>query len=309
MGLGDFFRRLFSVSNDEMFAQDLLPSQGSRDVSSKGKLGVNELARRLGISVEQLQAVPIAYSEFTIPKRSGGKRTILAPRDELKSLQRKILRRLLGRLRCHSAATGFQRGQSIVTNARPHIGAAVLLKMDIKEFFPSTTADRLKKYFKYIGWDKQACKLLLEWTTHKGALPQGAPTSPRLSNLVNFAMDARLAGLAKKFNAAYTRYADDMTFSFATDDRQSIYGAIASTKKIVGQCGYKLHQKRKLRLARKHQRQCVTGLVVNEKLALPRRTRRWLRAVEHRLATGGQASLSPAQLAGWKALQAMIESS
>jgi RNA-directed DNA polymerase len=143
--------------------------------------------------------------------------------------------------------------------------------------------------------------------TNRGYLPQGAPTSPRLSNLVNYGLDARLAGLAARHGAAYTRYADDMTFSFPLDDRTAIRAVIRGTKAILKEHGYALHMKHKLHIRRRHQQQVVTGLVVNDAVRLPRRTRRWLRAVEHRAANGGQATLGPAQLAGWRSLQDMID--
>jgi hypothetical protein len=120
-------------------------------------------------------------------------------------------------------------------------------------------------------------------------------------------MDARLAGLAGRLGARYTRYADDITFSFDIDDRKLIHRAIRITKMIVSDFGYKLHHKKKLTIRRRYERQQVTGLVVNERVALPRKTRRWLRAVRHHLAVGKQASLTSRQLNGWHALQSMIE--
>ena len=110
-----------------------------------GKAGhdIDELARRLGVDGDQLRTVRPQYAEFTIPKRSGGTRRILAPSPELKTLQRQILRRLLDRLRVHSAATGFQKGHSIVTNAVFHAGRAVVVHMDIRDFFAATRAKRV----------------------------------------------------------------------------------------------------------------------------------------------------------------------
>jgi hypothetical protein len=310
MGLGDFFRRLFGE-----------PDTGCN---------VEELARRLRVGAEELRAMQPAYREFSIPKRAGGTRKIAAPDDKLKSVQRRILRRLLARLKRHPAAMGFERGRSIVTNARPHADKAVVVRMDLKDFFPATTAKRVRDYFRKIGWSREASELLVKLCTRDGGLPQGAPTSPALSNLVNYRLDARLAGLAKKFGATYTRYADDLTFSFASgkpiartaisprtgekmtlsapsDAAATIHAVIARTRHIVGKEGYELHMKKKLHIRRRHQRQVVTGLVVNDgPPRLPRATRRWLRAVEHHLASGREATLSEAQLAGWRALEAMI---
>jgi RNA-directed DNA polymerase len=126
---------------------------------------VDELARRLGLSVESLSAATPSYSEFEIPKRSGGVRRIAAPSPDLKELQRRILRRLLSRLRVHLAATGFERGQSFVTNACRHEAKAIVLRFDIKDFFPSITAHRVRKYFRAIGWNRKAARFLVRFVT------------------------------------------------------------------------------------------------------------------------------------------------
>jgi len=286
MALGDLFAKMFG--------------------GDKG-YDLAELTRRLDMSEADLRAVPVSYENFTIAKASGGRRGISAPCPELKSLQRRILRRLLGRLKCHWACTGFERRHSIVTNALPHVGQAIVVRMDIRNFFTATSKKRILAYFRRIGWNREAAKMLATWCAWKGGLPQGAPTSPRLSNLLNAQLDARLAGIARKHGASYTRYADDMTFSFPTDDGSAARGVIASTKNVIAQYGYKLHQGKKLRIRRRHARQLVTGLVVNTRVNLPRSTRRRLRAVEHRLAQGREATLTAEQVAGWRSLQRMVE--
>lgn len=268
--------------------------------------GVEELARRLGCDAVTLQAVKPGYREVPLPKRSGGQRLLCVPDDTLKALQRRIHHRLLRRLRCHAAVTGFQRGESIVTHARRHVGRAVVVRLDLKDFFPSTGAGRVYRYFRNIGWNRPAARLLMKLCTHRGGLPQGAPTSPRLSNLVNYRLDSRLAAMAKKLGAGYSRYADDLTLSFAVDNRKLIRYLIRFVRKVVATEGYTVHGRKKLHIRRRHQQQRVTGLVVNEHVQLPRQTRRWLRAVEHHLRTGRAATLTPAQLAGWQALQQMV---
>jgi RNA-directed DNA polymerase len=268
--------------------------------------GVEELARRLGCDAAVLVAFRPGYKEFTLPKRSGGRRRLCAPDAPTKSLQRQVLRRLLGRLRCHPAATGFQRAESIVSNARPHVGQAAVVRLDLKDFFPSTSWERVRAYFRRIGWNRPAAAILTRLCTHRGGLPQGAPTSPRLSNLVNYRLDGRLAGMARKLGLAYTRYADDITLSFPIDDRRLIGYMIRFVRRVVGAEGYQVHGRKKLHIRRRHQQQCVTGLVVNDGVRLPRPTRRWLRAVDHHLRTGRPATLTPQQRAGWDALQIMI---
>jgi RNA-directed DNA polymerase len=323
VGFWDVLRRFFSGTRPGP------PHQPNLSPPVKGK-GSEELAERLGLSVQQLNAVPLLYDQFTIPKRCGGVRRIMAPNRQLKDLQRRILRRLLGRLRAHRAAIGFEKGLSIVTNASHHVGADVVVKMDLKDFFTSTKADRVRAYFYSIGWGQDATDILMRLCTDANGLPQGAPTSPRLSNLVNREMDARLDGYARSVGGRYTRYADDMTFSLSVaewhstrragynpktlppiDDEdypaQLATAAISMTKLVVADYGYTLHFKRKLNIRRRHQCQQVTGLVVNDKVALPRQTRRWLRAVEHHLEQARPTTITPQQLAGWQALRHMVD--
>lgn len=272
-----------------------------------GGLGVDELARRLGVGEAEMRALVPRYRPFKIKKRAGGERVIDEPESDLKRVQRLILRRLLGRLRSHPAAHGFERGRSIVTAALPHARRALVLRMDVHDFFLSTKSERVSSYFRRIGWGAEAATLLTKLCTHRGGLPQGAPTSPRLSNLLNFRLDARLSALARAHGAAYTRYADDMTFSFSSDEHETLVAVIRTTKKILGDEGYRLHTDRKLRVLRPHTRQTVAGLVVNDGVRLPRETRRWLRAVEHRASLSIETTLTPAQLQGWRALRHMVE--
>ncbi|HEV7225207.1 MAG TPA: reverse transcriptase family protein [Pirellulales bacterium] len=286
--------------------------------------GLDDLAVRLKLTVEQLSAVEPRYREFSIPKRAGGQRRILAPEPELKSLQRRIHRRLLARLPVHPAATGFRRGESIVTHARRHAGQAAVVRLDLKDFFPSTSAKRVEQYFRAIGWNRDAARLLVKLCTVDGGLPQGAPTSPVLSNLLNYRLDACIAAYAKRVHIVYSRYADDITFSYSDDGPAAAEHARALAYfawRVAAEEGYRLHRK-KSSIRRRHQRQTVTGLVVNSRVNLPRETRRWLRAVEHRAAQpprplgsldrpaqppAKQPTLSPSQLEGWRALASMIE--
>jgi RNA-directed DNA polymerase len=274
--------------------------------ANQAGLGVDELARRLKMDEAALRAVKVEYRELRIPKKSGEARLLNAPADALKTVQRTILRRLLGKLSAHPSAMGFERGQSIATNAAPHVGAAVLLKMDIRDFFTATSVNRVREYFHTIGWNGDAADLLTKLTTYKGGLPQGAPTSPRLSNLLNYRLDAYLFLVGAALSAKYTRYADDMTFSFSEENRAHIARAITATQEAVDEYGYHLHTAKKLRIARRHDRMIVTGLVVNQRLNLPRATRRRLRAVEHHLKTNRPATLTEVQLRGWKAFESMV---
>ena len=275
-------------------------------------LDLHELARRLDVRQEQLLAVDRSYHEFQIRKRSGMPRQIAAPNPELKKIQRRVLRRLLARLKVHPQATGFQPGISFVDNARCHQSQAVVIKVDLVDFFPSIQRLTIEKYFRNIGWNRKTARLLSDLTTHRDVLPQGAPTSPRLSNLVNYLLDARLAGLAAKYQGIYTRYADDITISLGPGDHD-IHRLVKNILGIVRDHQYQPHVGRKFDVRRSHQRQVVTGLVVNDRANLPREKRRWLRAVEHRMnarnsggAPGPSPTLTAEQLQGWQSLRNMI---
>jgi retron-type reverse transcriptase len=267
-----------------------------------------DLAARLKTKPEALLAFTPGYSKFTKPKRSGGVRTLFAPNPQTKALQKLVLRHVIGASRVHHAAFAYERGRGIKQHAAMHANKAVVVGLDIEDFFPSTRAQWIRDYFLAIGWDEQAAGVLTTITTYEGGLPQGAPTSPKLSNLVNFLLDKRLEGLGKRFGATYSRYADDIAFSFETDNNEEVKWLVHHAVNIIWDCGYKPHMKKKLMIRREHQRQLVTGLVVNfGSPRVSRETKRWLRAVEHRMQQGGEATLSPTQLASWKAFIASIE--
>lgn len=267
---------------------------------------IRDLARRLGTFDQDLSAVRPEYREIRVKKRSGGTRLLLEPSVELKKLQRCILHRLLKRLSAHEAAHAYEAGRSIVTNAQPHTNKDMVIKADLVDFFPRTRSKRITEYFMFCGWNEDAAELLTKLMVWNGGLPQGAPTSPRLANLVNFAMDARLTGLAKRYGGCYTRYADDLTFSFLKKNAVKTSTFLMMVSGIVKEYGYQMHRKEKLRVMTYARAQTVTGLVVNQKVDLPRGVRKWLRAVEHHRATGRPATVSDAQLQGWKSLRQMI---
>ena len=265
-----------------------------------------ELAKRLGMSLEELRTIPLDYVEAFIPKRRGGSRRLLVPGEKLKAVQRQILHRVLAKLTVHPAVTGFENRQSIVHNANRHVGQKVVLKMDVEDFFPSTTAERITKYFQRVGWNREAAELLTKLTTYENGLPQGAPMSPRRSNLVNRRLDTRIAWAAKKRKATYTRYADDITISFPRDNARRVRGMVQYVRHRLQKEGYRNNPQKEI-ILRQHQQQRVTGLVVNDRVNLPRETRRRLRAIEHRLESGRPATMTREQLDGWKALLEMIE--
>ena len=266
-----------------------------------------ELARRLGMDEGSLRACIPCYREVEIPKRCGGMRKLQVPDPQTMAMQRTILHRLLGRLSAHPAAHAYERNRSIVTQARLHTGKALILKMDVIDFFPSTTSKRIERYFRGIGWNRSAARLLVRLTCLNGGLPQGAPTSPRLANLVNFQLDTVISGIASRFKGTYTRYADDITISFPEDWPKKSRGIITGVRRAFRRVGYRIHGPPKLGIFRSHQRQLVTGLVVNQGIHLPRERRRWLRAVLHHQRTQQATTITKAQIAGWVAYNRMIE--
>lgn len=277
-----------------------------RIFGAKG-LSLEELARRIGKPGIAIGAVRTEYKRFSIPKKSGGRRDIDAPSAQLKALQRSILRKVLAKLSVHEGCTGFERGKSIATHAAVHAGSAVLVRMDLKDFFASTTEARVKEYFQTIGWSNAAAAELVRLCCFEGGLPQGAPTSARLSSVVNFGMDAALARAAENRGARYSRYADDLAFSFVSDDAGEVRSLITTVRQILRMNGYRVNRKKRIRILRRHQRQAVTGLVINNGVHLPREKRRKLRAIEHRLRTGENSSMTREQVEGWRALDAMVE--
>ena len=273
-----------------------------------GTSTLDDLARRLERSVIELRTFEPRYTAYSIPKRGGGSRTIHAPDRGTRDLQRAILRRVIGVHRGHPAVYGFVRGRSAVDHARRHVGSAVVLRLDIEDFFGSTRSEAVRRALAPV-WNAEALEVLLRLTTLDGALPQGAPTSPAIANLVNLRLDHRLNGFARRHAARYSRYADDITFSLPTDDGLAVHALIRFTDKVVSESGYRMHRQRKLHVRRSHERQLVGGLVVNGAGAprLPRERRRWLRAVEHRHATGGSSTMTDAQLRGWRAYRSMVD--
>lgn len=283
------------------------PGSSATDEPPVRERDVHELARRLKLPLETLRQHACSYHSVDIEKPSGGKRRLEIPDPNTRQLQRRILRTLLNSLNPHPFACGFEHETSIVDAALPHQKKAIVVKMDVRRFFESTSAERIRDYFAGIGWNAEAAELLTELTTFNGHLPQGAPTSPKLSNLVNAKLDESLLRIAKRHGGGYSRYADDITMSFPKARGRKVRGLTQAVRRILKMYGYTMHGGRKLKFYRQHQRQAVLGLVVNDKVALPRKTRRWLRAVRHHADTGRPTTLSDAQLRGWESLQRMVE--
>lgn len=222
-----------------------------------------------------------AAQEYEVYPLVTGQKTrwIEAPSDDLKELQRLILDTHLYRLEPTEYAHGFVPGRSIVTNASCHVGKKWVLTADIKNFFPSVTKAQVIKALAPLELAPERRAIIVELVTLRGHLPQGAPTSPHLANLVVREMDLSIARWADRYDVAYTRYADDLTLS------GELRPNLPTLRDKVEEAGFQLAAS-KTRIMHSDQRQSVTGLVVNERVALPRGKRRVLRAMLHRLNTG-----------------------
>ncbi len=277
--------------------------------------GPTDLAEALGLTIGQLRwlsyhreaARSVHYVRFTIPKRDGSERPIWAPMPKLKEAQRWILRNVVEHLPVHGAAHGFLAGRSVVTNAAAHCGSRLIVKMDLKDFFPTITWRRARGVFRKAGYREQVATLMalicteapreiVEWQGQTWyvalgprCLPQGAPTSPAITNTVCLTLDRRLTGLASKLGYTYTRYADDLTFSLPTSHEgpDRIGALIGAVEHIVSDEGFVVHPD-KTRIQRAGRRQQVTGLVVNGegRPRVPRQLKRQLRAALHNLRRG-----------------------
>lgn len=198
------------------------------------------------------------YQQITINKKNGGDRILSVPALTLKEIQKWILVNVLNKMYVSPYAMGFQKDRSIVTNAKAHVGKKCVVNLDLKDFFPSVKLEKVFRAFYYYGYTISVSYLMARLCTYNNELPQGAPTSPYLSNVVCLKMDKRISELAKKYDASYTRYADDITLSANTD----ISNIIPVVEKIVTDEGFSLNNK-KTRVLYEYQRQEVTGLLVS----------------------------------------------
>jgi RNA-directed DNA polymerase len=275
----------------------------------------SELATALKLTVPQLRWLSfhsdvtsrIHYVHFTVPKRSGGIRTLSSPHRRLAAAQEWILSNILTKLPTESAAHGFVAGHSIVTNAQPHVGQDIVMNLDLEAFFPSITFPRVRSVFHRLGYSPSVATILAllctecprRQVTYDGqpyhvatgprGLPQGACTSPALSNQVARKLDKRLMGLATKLELKYTRYADDLTISGSANLKERIGYVLARIRHIAQDEGFVVNEK-KTRIQRRNTAQMVTGLVVNDRVSVARTEVRRIRAILHRARTEGLAA-------------------
>ena len=199
------------------------------------------------------------YHEVEIAKKSGGVRILNIPAVSLRVIQKWILKNILETIHISDKAMGFCINKSILTNAKIHVGKKCIISIDLHDFFTSIKSKQIFNVFYYYGYTINVSYVLAKLCTFEGYLPQGAPTSPYLSNIVCLKLDKRLSGVAKKYNADYSRYADDITFSGNTD----ISGILPVVNRIIHDEGFAINDK-KTRVSFYYQKQEVTGLLVND---------------------------------------------
>lgn len=246
------------------------------------KTELEDLAKKLCVTPELLfdlvANLPEHYRRFPIHSGRSRPRWIDAPSGVLKLVQRRLLDGILYGFSPHECAHGFYPERSILTNAHCHTQKKWVLSFDIRDFFPSTKKELVLHCLRgrNATGSNQLLPIIAELCCLGDCLPQGAPTSPHLANICFFECDEILSGIARKHELSYTRYADDMTFSGEirpVDLERKIEDALALF-------GYVL-SKQKTKVMGQSNRQKVTGLIVNEKLSLPRELRKRLRAIKH----------------------------
>lgn len=224
-----------------------------------------QLASLLRVGTNELKQIRLGpryhYRPFTIQKPDGRERRILAPSPALKQLQHNFLRGYLAKQPRHPAATAFYRGASILHNAQMHAGQALVATLDIKDFFETTHAGRVRAWFLRQGWKGELLAVLMRLCVYRNGLPQGAPTSPALSNLVNFDLDLAFEKLAERAAARYTRYGDDLTFSWAEPVLPAYFES--GVREVLFRFGYAAQPLKDWRVQGLAEAPQVTGLVLS----------------------------------------------
>jgi hypothetical protein len=230
------------------------------------------------------------YHYRVLMKDSGGVRLIEAPKGRLKQMQRRILAGILEAVPVHDAVHGFVKRRSIRPFAAAHVGRHVVLRMDLRDFFPNFRAARVAAFFRTLGYPETVAERLagicsnavpaevwagvdVAWEARqmyrRPHLPQGAPTSPALANAMAYRLDLRLSGLARAAGAAYTRYADDLAFSGDAEFARGVDRFAIHAMAVAMEEGFEVNA-RKTRVMRQGVRQHLAGLVVNQRPNVPR---------------------------------------
>ena len=237
------------------------------------------------------KSASFSYKRIEIPKNNGGRRVIHHPRKELKAIQRWLLHAVISRLPVDDSAVAYIKGRNIADNAARHLNSNYLLRLDLRNFFPSITQQDIKNYInenslEFPGWDSDDANLFCSLVCRHQRLTIGAPSSPSLSNALCRNLDTEIRVLAERNGVNYTRYADDMFFSTS---RPSVLGQIQSevTRVIENSsipAGLVLNNNKTRHTSKKHRR-VITGLVLSsdDNLSVGRHTKRKLRSLIYRL--------------------------
>ncbi len=257
-----------SASKDELRAA-FFQLESRQDIAEILDISVKQLNYYLYILPEHLR-----YKRFEIPKKRGGSREIFAPATALKIVQQKLNQVLQSVYEAKPSAHGFVPEKSILSNAQPHARKKYVLNLDLKDFFPSINFGRVRGLFMGYPYyrNHEVATTLAQICCFNGYLPQGAPTSPVVSNMICAKLDAQLQRVAKKYRGTYTRYADDITFSTSRPKFPSALAYLSDEtgkieigdelKNIIQENWFEIHD-RKTRLQPYSKRQEVTGLTVN----------------------------------------------
>lgn len=239
------------------------------------------------------------YKHYEIPKRNGGARNIEEPFPALKEIQTWILKNILepaSKRYVLNVAKAFMPGKSIRENARFHKNKKVVVALDLHDFYGSITFSSVFRLFDKLGYKKQVCMMLTNLCMYEGSLPQGAPTSPMLSNLIFYNLDCRIFSYCQKRKLMYTRYADDLTFS---GNQLYVSKLIVYIKMLVGTQKFILNEQ-KTKVMGRGCSQRVTGIIVNEKLQVDKNYRDKVRQeVYYCIKYGVADHMKHLQLASW----------
>ena len=265
----------------------------------------NELADFLGVPRKKLsyilyvKGVDDLYTSFEIPKKNGGFRHIYAPQKDLKMIQRKLAEALYN---CQkeiwnkynvdpNISHAFQKGKSFITNAKTHRNKRFVINIDLENFFDSFHFGRVRGYFlknRSFKLSSEVATVITQLTCYQGKLPQGAPTSPIITNLICNIFDVRISKVAKKNRLDYTRYVDDLTFSTNSREFLNVKNIfLEELEKEIISAGFSINKK-KTRIQYRDSRQEVTGVVVNKKLHVSRDYYKKTRAMAHQLYKSGE---------------------
>jgi RNA-directed DNA polymerase len=308
LGHGVSARLRFEGGDSAALASKGLPQP--EDVTQLGDLMLLPPSEVLWLSYQRAATSVDHYTRFEIPKKSGGRRLISSPKPKLRMAQSWIAENILNRLSPSPQAMAFRPGTSIIDNATPHLNAAIVVKLDLKDFFPSIGFNRVRGYYEHLGFNPGVATILSLISTdaprvkvvmdgeakyvamEERSLPQGASTSPALANLIASPMDGRITGLCEALETkwTYTRYADDLTFS-CRDENADVGRLLKAIARIVTDEGFRINDE-KTAIMRAPGRQVVTGLLVGGEIRLSRRDLRRLRAFLHRCDKDGLEEVS-----------------